>query len=823
VRFTADMALLEQVRGSHSVAADGSFEVPVTVHVAGQTLPVVWRLRCRLASGKITLSQETFDFGSCFITHSAMVPVTLTNDSPFLQKVAFVGMPREIDIQPSSGFVSILPFRSVVQNLIFSPKSAADSSGAFTIQTKLGEKITLRYKGEGLESPFSFSETILRMEPVPDGDYGVMSTYVTNNSKKITRTLEFCIPADVASDATPETTLLAPKTQRSFLTISPKVLVLEPHQRARVEVLFEPKVMEANRLLAAPFVPALEIEEDPPEEEEDPKAKAAKAKGGKKKGEAAAEEEEEEERRRQEEKKVQQRLAREAKLEEWESNVALARTSRTLANDQREKEYPTNTMSMASNVVYSDEAPPHDPKEPWSRHAKHCIPCVVKSDQAGHENSILYLEVHTTVVMPALVASPQALTFGEVTPNSSTIKSVEIRNQSDHTLELTMLSLGVNSPFTVLNVLRSLKPGQAHFAVLEFAPRSQRNFSSELIIRAGNTTVSIALLGNCVSPKVTVEPSDSMLDMGDVLEGDTVSRSITVNNTSTFAFNYRLEKFGEQGESNVKGLSEFFFVPGESSVPAQESQEIALHFSPDHASADYQTNIQLAENQVLLKGRCHPRQMYIWAAKESSEVAASILHTVDDTLFQYQNPLELLEAQLADFAADGTPLVTSPAPAPEKAVKGARSSVVAPPKASGSAVEKDLELVFRAASDETQGGPVLRSRTIHVGSCVLNDLSSSSPGSFEFKFSESNSGCWAIDPTQRQFSKDGEDAAVTFTFNLTTYKERRAQEALGNEALLLVGQWVEIKGQFQLKGGFVPPGLEPIKTVDVLLRTFVGV
>jgi hypothetical protein len=87
VKFTPSDGILQHVAKFFELSQSDVIDVPVTVTVPDQALPVTFRVRAQCVSSKLTFSTTSIDFGKCYTSLSSAVPLTITNNSPILQKV----------------------------------------------------------------------------------------------------------------------------------------------------------------------------------------------------------------------------------------------------------------------------------------------------------------------------------------------------------------------------------------------------------------------------------------------------------------------------------------------------------------------------------------------------------------------------------------------------------------------------------------------------------------------------------------------------------------------------------------------------------------
>ena len=65
--------------------------------------------------------------------------------------------------------------------------------------------------------------------------------------------------------------------------------------------------------------------------------------------------------------------------------------------------------------------------------------------------------------------------------------------------------------FSVLNAMRTIKPGQTKPVVVQFEPLAQQIYEERAIIYSGTTMVSVNLKGTGVRPEVKIEPEDGLM------------------------------------------------------------------------------------------------------------------------------------------------------------------------------------------------------------------------------------------------------------------------------------------------------------------------
>jgi hypothetical protein len=120
------------------------------------------------------------------------------------------------------------------------------------------------------------------------------------------------------------------------------------------------------------------------------------------------------------------------------------------------------------------------------------------------------------------------LDFGQLAYGQYVAKTVEIRNISSQQVPLSMDALGLSSSFHILNAPRILGAGDSHLCVIEFRPQKQKKLRETLTVRSQTAKIEIPLIGHCITPTISIEPASGLLDMGDILPGDTVQKTLIV-------------------------------------------------------------------------------------------------------------------------------------------------------------------------------------------------------------------------------------------------------------------------------------------------------
>ena len=84
-----------------------------------------------------------------------------------------------------------------------------------------------------------------------------------------------------------------------------------------------------------------------------------------------------------------------------------------------------------------------------------------------------YVEVRTTTVPRSLVSNVSTLDFGEVPVALRVTKEILVKNIGIREETMKLQSLSPFGGFSVLNAMRSIKPGETRPIVIQFEPLAQ--------------------------------------------------------------------------------------------------------------------------------------------------------------------------------------------------------------------------------------------------------------------------------------------------------------------------------------------------------------
>lgn len=167
--------------------------------------------------------------------------------------------------------------------------------------------------------------------------------------------------------------------------------------------------------------------------------------------------------------------------------------------------------------------------------------------------------------------------FGEIPVAFKQTKEILIKNVGDRDEMMRMEPLTPFGGFSVLNAMRTIKPGETKPVVIQFEPLAQQIYEERVVLYSGSTMVSVLLKGTGVRPEVNIEPQEGMISFNNCLVGETVERTFTISNISSFPVNFNLDS-QVSGVENISKQKPFLFMPSFGTIAAQSKYEVKILF-----------------------------------------------------------------------------------------------------------------------------------------------------------------------------------------------------------------------------------------------------
>nr|XP_015822445.2 cilia- and flagella-associated protein 74 [Nothobranchius furzeri] len=577
----------------------GVLEVPMTVKVAGQVQPATFTVYAIVTSSDLQFDQTEVDFGDCSIYNPVRSSVCLTNMSILPQDFGFPGVPECIKIRPNDGFGTLLPQETLKFDLIFSPKIAKEHHFQLICKSGINRDFPLLCRAVAFHPPLQLSQSLVQFRATAVGDKSTALLHLTYQQSKQTATAPI-------KDAT---TVEAPRLfcftlpKDSNISISPSAGRLLPGERCLVLVTFRPRLSDD------------EIKEE-----------------------------------------ARRRLPQ-------ESPVVHSKWKKLMVNQSDRKVSKTIRTKNPDPVNIHPESEQYKEAKAFllcsftQSYKELVIPCFVSDGDPPETDrqiqppwspiNTLYLKLQCPAVQPPLVVvsnnGHNVVDFHQVLVGERIIQRLIIKNISNESLDLRSSILDTTGPFSLVNALRCIHPGQTHTLVLAFSPTLGKKHYEILEIQSLKMDLEISLCGEGVLPEITSSHTGSLLDFGFVLEKETTSKCVQLQNKSKVAVGFRVlldslcpsktqmdsdrvlllggsrssQVQPSVGTQNYSGLSVFGVTPVEGSIAPGKKQDITITFQPDHPSVNYSDKLTVelknkSEVCVMsLKGAASSHNMFL--------------------------------------------------------------------------------------------------------------------------------------------------------------------------------------------------------------------
>jgi hypothetical protein len=186
------------------------------------------------------------------------------------------------------------------------------------------------------------------------------------------------------------------------------------------------------------------------------------------------------------------------------------------------------------------------------------------------------------------------INFGKVAIGQKQISTISVKNLTGKKIMIKCRGINPYGPFYLARAIRPTKPGYLLHIHVGFKPESDHGFFSILELYEGNTVERIKLFAEGISPTISLDLPTNDINFGNIVVGDTVSKTFKITNTSTIPIECiylmnRLEctsytnnpTFGTQ---NTTGHNPFNSSPMRSNINPGASCDISIRFSPDRQS-----------------------------------------------------------------------------------------------------------------------------------------------------------------------------------------------------------------------------------------------
>uniref|UniRef100_A0A3P8UU68 Cilia and flagella associated protein 74 n=1 Tax=Cynoglossus semilaevis TaxID=244447 RepID=A0A3P8UU68_CYNSE len=639
--------------GAYFDSETGVLQVPALLHVSGQVQPIPFAVHAVVTCSDLKFDRAEVDFGYCSIYQSIKNTVRLTNLSLLPQDFGFLNVPKYVEIQPNDGFGTLLPQETLEISLMLSAVKAIDYKFSLHCKSGMNRDFLLSCRGVGVRPPLELSHTLVNFGATAIGDHSTAVIILTNHQSSRFRPK----PPDAAGvkdGQSPPRLFSFLLPNNSDITLTPATGRLLPGEKCLIQVTFKPTFLdreikeEGLRLLQeAALLKQLEEMQLNAEQEQDPKKEVLPE-------------------------PVKEKKEKKAKSQKMD-------TSGDQGTD-KVSESPTIDDVVEGSELY-EQAKTSLLHTFAPRYKEYTIPCFISDGDPPEDNrqaqpawspfNTLYLQLQCPAVRPCLqVVSDNELTiidFHQVSIGDKVIKEFTVQNISDESFQLKSSVLDIFGPFSILNALRIIKPGDQHTLLLAFYPSVDKKFCEVLEIQTPTMNLEVTLRGEGVIPDVTSSHPGGLLDFGYVLEKESTLRVIELHNSSPVAVGFRAllaslcrskPKGGIEhlnillgdytdpelqpvvGTQNYSGANVFSVVPAEGVIGPGQSLNITIVFQPDHPSVYYsdKLTIEIMNKKNLciidLKGAASSHNMYLYGGDMLTVPIESLLPPLTD----YQTP-----------------------------------------------------------------------------------------------------------------------------------------------------------------------------------------
>ncbi|XP_077940902.1 cilia- and flagella-associated protein 74 isoform X6 [Gasterosteus aculeatus] len=626
----------------------GVLEVPMAVEVAGQVMPLHFTVQAVVTSSELRFDRTPVDFGLCSIYQSVKSSVRLTNLSLLPQDFGFLSVPEFIEVQPNDGFGTLLPQETLEIDLIFSAKKAKEYNFQLRCKSGFNRDFILSCRAAGVRPPLQLSHSLVQFGATAIGDKSTAVLHLIHPKKTIPP-----VGKDAVAPAAPRLFSFS-LPEGSDISIAPSAGRLLPGERCLLQVTFRPRLPdqdiqeEALRLLRRVELHRLE----------------------------------EQERSRHAEQEVRiPPLCFHCHVHagvRTDCRCCIVCVCVFMCPEALKAVPVVTAKGKKAPVIPKTDQPTESPNpaelRPWSerqeearasllhsftgRYSESTVPCFVSDGDPPEDDpqaqpawsafNTLHLRLQCPAVQPPLVVTSNSaknvIDFHQVAVGERVIKRFTVQNISRETLDLGSSVLDVHGPFSLLNALRCIRPGEKHTLVVAFSPSLEKKYCEILEVRSQKMTLEMTLSGVAVVPAVTSSHPGGVLDFGHVLQKECATHVLKLQNSSVVAVGFRallaslspsrppggadglaslLRTHTDSpvqpavGSQNLNGLSVFSAVPAEGSVAPGRSLDIAVTFRPDHPSVNYsdRLTVELANKSkvcvVDVKGAASSHNMYL--------------------------------------------------------------------------------------------------------------------------------------------------------------------------------------------------------------------
>ena len=523
--------------------------IPVKVTGANQVLPVKFNLLCVFSVDAVTFLPRQLDFGSVFNRSASRCTMVMENHSLLPQQFSFVRLPKEIRVATDGGTGTILPGEKYSMRVEYRPTQEQAFEEASVFVRIITGKISVRevkipYIANVVKCPITSDKNKIEFPSLPQQEFSEVVVELANNSQR-NFTVEVVPPLAAVSGLVVNplvkpieagrSTLISIRYDSAFrdLTLARQNEIMRPAQDA--EKATGLAAGGRNKRLAEK-IKAQKEEKEANATAVDPKAAA---KGGKQPAapaKAAAAEKQQPPGKAV--KKTQQQIDEEEAEEERRKKEAEEAEIERLAALEREFDRDGELVRMGGRVTNFDV----EDEGQRTQHYDWLLPVYFRQQDSAHNHEVktLFLEVRTTTVQRTLFPNTEELDFGEVPVLHRKTQEILVKNVGSMEETLRLQALSPFGGFSVLNAMRTIKPGETKPIVIQFEPLAQQIYEERVVMFSNHTMVSVNLKGTGVKPEVHINPEDGLIAFGNAIAGENIEKSFSIKNVSSFPVTFNM-------------------------------------------------------------------------------------------------------------------------------------------------------------------------------------------------------------------------------------------------------------------------------------------
>lgn len=552
----------------------GELHVTLNCRVREQSLPLLFTLTARVTKAELKFNKNNINFGICHIQESVFIPLEVTNECFLPQRIGFIHLPNCISVTPNDGFLTLLPNETCEIAIAFHPDKIRNYELYILCKTQYNKDYHISCTGRCIQSGLKLSYTQVCFAPTVIGDFTFANLEISNpktsrlSSAKVRGVAPYNTPRIFQFEVPPEVPI----------KITPSIGKLNSGQIIKCLIEFSPCIPPKETNLA------LDLAKEDLVTSTEAASKTSLI---------------------------------------YNSNSNL--TSRKLSKNMYDKVIQQNhQIEVSESLLY----PAKTIKEFKEKTESIRIACFV-SDATKLPSFVkeetLYIDITIKSLPLKLVLkglTDSYFDFGPCLTGMKVCKRLVLENLSSSVVDFTHDILDTTGPFEIMNVPRSIPPGETFALILNFLPEEEEEYLEEIQIRCSiQYYIPFRLTGSGIQTHFKLTDSSNnelgeFLDLGDVINNESCENQIILYNSSSLPFSYTCNLTESDNSLNLTGSTAFEIRPFNGVIGANSKLEINVIFRPDRVSLLYKDELHININNnspivIQLKARSHEMNLYL--------------------------------------------------------------------------------------------------------------------------------------------------------------------------------------------------------------------